>query len=231
MAKHDPFREKTMETVQYVSGHRSQITKYGAAVLAVILLAGGTWLYLDSQHTARMNALNEAFKIYNSTVVEQGNPPPFANYWYRTKAEQTAAISKAFNGVADKYGNADEGMVAHYYLAVIAGDAGNTAEAEKQYKIVADNASKDYASLAKLSLAQIYKSNGKLDDGRKMIQSVIDNPTLFVTKEQATIELARLIENDKPEEARKLLEPLRTSPRTGVSQAALTALGDMMQHK
>jgi hypothetical protein len=229
MVKHDAFREKTMETVEYVSGHRLQIVKYLGAIVAVVLIAGGIWLYRDNQHTQRMNALNDAFKVYNSTVVEQGNPPPFASSWFRTKAEQTAAINKAFTGLADKYGGSDEGMIAHYYLALIAGDNGNNAEAEKQFKIVAENASKDYASLAKLSLAQIDKSNGKLEEGRKMLQSVIDNPTLFVTKEQATIELARLLQTDKPDEARKLLEPLRTSPRTGISQAALTALGDMMQ--
>jgi predicted negative regulator of RcsB-dependent stress response len=231
MVKHDAFREKTMETVEYVSGHRSQFVKYGAIAVAVLLLAGGAWIYLEGQHTQRMNALNDAFKVYNSTVVPAGNPPPFANYWYRTDAEKTAAVTKAFTTLGDKYGTSDEGMIAHYYLGVVAGDAGNSAEAEKQFKIVADNASKDYASLAKLSLAQLYKTNGKLDDGRKLIQSVIDNPTTFVSKEQATIEMARLLEQSKPDEAKKLLEPLRTSVRTGVSQAAIGALGEMMQSK
>jgi tetratricopeptide (TPR) repeat protein len=231
MVKHDAFRERTMETVEYVSGHRSQIIKYVAAAVAVILVAGGIWLYRDSQHTTRMNALNDALKVYGATIVAQGNPPPFASYWYRTEAEKSAAVNKAFTDLTAKYGDSDEAMIAHYYMGVIAGDAANTAEAEKQFKMVADNASKDYASLAKLSLAQIYKSNGKLDDGRKLIQSIMDSPTLFVTKEQATIELARLLQQDKPDEARKLLEPLRTSPRTGISQAALTVLGDMMQPK
>ena len=47
----------------------------------------------------------------------------------------------------------------------------------------------------------------------------------------STIEMARLIQQDKPDEARKLLEPLRTSVRTAISQAALTALGEIMQQK
>ena len=229
MVKHDAFREKTMETVEYVSGHRSQILKYVAAGVVVLLLAGGYWLYRDNQHTIRMNALNEAYKVYNSTVVKEGNPPPFANYWYHTDAEKNTAVNKAFTGLTEKYGNADEAMIGHFYLGLIAADSGNTAEAEKQFKNVSDNASKDYASLAKLSLAQLYKGSGKLDDGRKLLQSLIDSPTTFVTKEQATIEMARLLQQDKPEEARKLLEPLRTSVRTGISQAAIGALGEMMQ--
>ena len=231
MVKHDAFREKTLETVQYVSGHRSQILKYVAVVVAVLLLAGGTWLYRDNQHSLRMNALNDAFKIYNSQIVEQGNPPPFANYWYRSAAEKTTAINKAFTGLTEKYGNSDEAMIAHYYLGLLAADAGKTDESEKHYKTVAENASRDYASLAKLSLAQLYKSTGKLEEGRKLIQSLIDSPTIFVTKESATIEMARLLQQSKPDEARKLLEPLRTSVRTGISQAAIGALGEMMQPK
>jgi hypothetical protein len=41
--------------------------------------------------------------------------------------------------------------------------------------------------------------------------------------------MARLLEQTKPEEARKLLEPLRTSVRPAVSQTAIGALGEMMQ--
>ena len=231
MVKHDAFREKTMETVEYVSGHRSQIMKYVAAAVAVVLLAGAYWIYRDTQHTARMNALNDAFKVYNAQVVTEGNPPPFANYFYKSVADKDKAVNKAFTDITEKFGSSDESMIAHYYLALIAGDNGKADEAEKQYKIVADNGSRDYASLAKLSLAQIYKGKGKLDDGRKLIQSLIDSPTLFVTKEQATIEMAKLIMQSKPDEARKLIEPLRTSVRTAVSQSVIGLLGEMNSPK
>lgn len=231
MVKHDIFREKTLETVEYVSGHRSQIMMYVVGAVALLLVAGGIWLYMDSQHTTRMNALNDAFKMYNAQVVEQGNPPPFANYFYRSLPEKEKAVNKAFTDLADKYGSSDEGTIAHYYLGVIAGDHTQPEEAEKQFKNVVDNGSRDYASLAKLALAQIYKGKGKLDDGRKLIQSIIDSPSVFVTKEQATIELARLLQQSKPEEARKLLEPLRTSVRTAISQAAVGILGEMQQAK
>jgi TolA-binding protein len=169
--------------------------------------------------------------MYDANVVKEGNPPPFAIYWYRSEAEKSAAVSKAFTSVVDKYGSSDEGMIAHYYLGLIAGDAGNSAEAEKQYRTVADNASNDYASLAKLTLAELDRANGKLDEARKLVQSVIDKPTAFVSKDEATIEMARLLEQSKPDEARKLLEPLRTSMRTGVSQAAIGLLGEMQQQK
>jgi predicted negative regulator of RcsB-dependent stress response len=220
-----------MEGLEYVSGHRSQIVKYVIAGIAAVVLIGGFWIYREDQHTTRENALNDAFKVYNSTVVGDATPPPFASVWFRTQAEQDAAKLKAFTALVDKYGNSDEGMIARFYLGVMAADSGKTADAEKDFRLVADNGSKDYASLAKLSLAQLLKADGKIDEGRKLIQSLIDKPTAFVSKDQATLEMARLIQESNPDEAKKLLEPLRTSVHPAVSQAALTELGELMQSK
>ena len=231
MVNHDAFREKTLVTVEYVSGHRSQILKYAVAVVALLLIIGAIWIYRDSQHTTRMNALNDAFKIYNAQVVEQGNPPPFANYFYRSVPEKEKAVQKAFTDLTEKFSGSDEAAIAHYYLALIAGDAGKADEAEKQYRIVADTGSRDYSSLAKLSLAQLYKGKGQTDDARKLIQSILDSPTLFVDKESATIEMARLLQQTKPDDARKLLEPLRTNIRASISQAAIGILGEMQQQQ
>jgi len=56
--------------------------------------------------------------------------------------------------------------------------------------------------------------------------TLIDDPTILVSKEQATIALAKVLAKKNPAEARKLLEPLRAE-RGPVSRAALTALGEM----
>jgi len=48
---------------------------------------------------------------------------------------------------------------------------------------------------------------------------------VFVSKEQATLELAQVVAKRNPAEARKLLEPLSASPRSAVSRAAVSALG------
>ena len=92
---------------------------------------------------------------------------------------------------------------------------------------MADSGNKPYGSLAKLSLAQLYASQGKVADGERLIQSVIDHPTVLVSKESATVALAELIRNTDPQRARKLLEPLRSNPRSNVSRTALTILGEM----
>jgi predicted negative regulator of RcsB-dependent stress response len=102
----------------------------------------------------------------------------------------------------------------------------NTAEAEKHFKIVVDSGNRNYSSMAKLALAQVYASEGKLGDGEKLIQSVIDHPTDLVSKEQASLALGELIRSTDPQRALKILEPLRSSPRGSVSKAAITAVSE-----
>jgi hypothetical protein len=54
----------------------------------------------------------------------------------------------------------------------------------------------------------------------------MDHPTVFVSKAQATISLARYVARKNPAAARKLLEPLKTE--TGaVSQEVVTLLSQL----
>ncbi len=63
-----------------------------------------------------------------------------------------------------------------------------------------------------------------------MLRDVVAHPSVLVSKDQATIALARVIAPKNPQEAQKLLEPLRTvSGATG--QAAMNALSEITTKK
>jgi hypothetical protein len=94
------------------------------------------------------------------------------------------------------------------------------------YQEVAQKGDEKYASLAKLSLAQIYFADGRSDQGEKLLRDLIANPTVFVSADQATISLARSLAPKKPAEARKLLDPLR-SRQGNVGQVALSLLAEL----
>ena len=80
-----------------------------------------------------------------------------------------------------------------------------------------------------MSLAQLYAGQGKFAEAEKMARGVMTNPTILVSKEMATVEVARILAaSGKPDEARKLLEPMRTG-RTAPSRAAIAALGEITQ--
>jgi predicted negative regulator of RcsB-dependent stress response len=100
-------------------------------------------------------------------------------------------------------------------------------EAEKVYKDVIDSAPAAYASVAQLSLAQIYVGEGKTADAEKLLRALMNKPTVFVSKEQATLALTEILAKTDPAAAKKLLDPLRQSPRATISQAAITQSGEM----
>ncbi len=222
--KSDKFALEVQHSVEYVSEHRQQLVRWGGIGAGVLIVIAAIFFYRSHQHTVRQEALHAAMLNQNSQVGQAPNEFVVA---YATEAERQSAINKSFTEVAAKYAGTDEGNIAEFFLGTNAADKGNLAEAGRRLKIVTDSGNKEYGSLAKLSLAQVYASQGKQADGEKLIQSVIDNPTQLVSKESATIELAQLIKNSDPQRARKLLEPLRSSPRPNISRAAVTTLGEL----
>lgn len=226
--KSDRFALEVQHSVEYVSEHRKQLIRWGGLGLVVIVLAVAFFIYRSYQHSARQAALREALQISNAGVGPETNPGVKT---YPTAEDRSKATVKAFSDIAAKYSGTDEGVIAQFSLAVNASDDGKTAEAERRFKEVADSGNAEYSSLAKLSLAQLYASEGKTADGAKLLQSVIDHPTILVSKEQATIAKAQLVMKSDPAEARKLLEPLRTSPRANISGSAITLLSEIPTSK
>jgi len=226
--KSDRFALEVQHSVEYVTEHRRQLIRWGGIGAAVIVAVVAFLIYRNYQHTARQEALREAMQIANSNV---GASPTPGIKTYATAAERSKDVVKAFGDIVAKYPNTDEGAVARFSLAVNAADDGNTAEAERNFKAVVDSGNEQYGSLAKLSLAQLYASQGKTAEGAKLIQSVIDHPTVLVSKEQATIALAELLAPTDPQQARKLLEPLRSSPRSNISGKAISALSELQKSK
>ena len=222
--KTDRFAVEVEHSVEYVSEHKKQVALYGSIALAVVILIAGIWYYRDRKHDERQHELAVAMETVQAPVTVVA--PPMGALHYPTEAAKTAAAQKAFKDFYDKYSGSKEAIVAASYLGVLAVDAGNLAEAERYLKIVADSGDKDYASMGKLSLAQVYLSANRAADAERLLRSLYENPTKFVSKEQAAIALARALAPSKPAEARKLLDPLR-SERPAVSQAAITLLGQL----
>jgi predicted negative regulator of RcsB-dependent stress response len=224
--KTDKFALEVTHSLEYVSEHRRQTMIYGGAALALVLVAAGTWYYRRQTHDVRQAELAKALQIREASVTVAPMPDDPRRSFPSTE-EKTKALRKAFQDIVTRYSGSDEASVARFHLAVMDSDAGNIAEAEKQFKAVADEGDGEYASSAKLSLAQIYASSGKIADAERLLRELIANPTLLVSKEQATISLARVLATSKPAEARKLLEPLLKDERQAVSRNASAVLGEI----
>jgi hypothetical protein len=166
--------------------------------------------------------LAKAIEIQESPVGQAAPGQPS----YPTQDAKDQASWKAFTDLKSQYGSSVEGEIAEYYRGAILADQGKLADAEKSFSEVADHGDAKYASLAKMSLAQIYFADGHGDKGEAILRGLIKDPTVFVSKDQATIMLARSIGPKKPAEARKLLDPLRNLPGA-VGQVALEVYGQL----
>jgi predicted negative regulator of RcsB-dependent stress response len=224
--KSDRFALEVQHSVEYVAEHRRQVVRWASIGVAAVLLIVAVFVYRNYERGVRQEKLAAAMQIMNAAIGQSQSEYAVS---FPTTADRDKAATKAFTELATKYPGTDEGVLAEFYLGTNAADAGNIDEAAKRYKVVVDEGSGPYGSMAKLSLAQIYAAQGKQADGEKLIQSVIDHPTELVSKEAATIALAKLVALKDPARARKMLEPLRGSPRSGISRSALNALDDMSQ--
>jgi predicted negative regulator of RcsB-dependent stress response len=170
----------------------------------------------------REEALTKAIQVQEAPVGPSAN----GTLNFPTQEAKDRESLRVFTDLRSKYAGSEEGEIAEYYLGAIQADQGKLAEAEKSFQEAAQKSAEQYASLARLSLAQIYFADGRSDLGEKTLRELIAKPTIFVSKNQATITLARYLSLKKPAEARKLLDPLRNLPGE-VGQVALQVYGEI----
>ncbi|MEP6961257.1 MAG: tetratricopeptide repeat protein [Acidobacteriota bacterium] len=222
--KQDTFALEVGQGVEYVTSHKSQVTKYGIAVLALLIVVGGFYIYRTRQAGARELALSETQRIANATVGAAAAVPPNLNF--ATQDEKDKALTAAYTKLAGDYRGSVEGSIAQLYLAAAKVDKGDADGAMPLYQEVIDNGPAPFVSVAQMALGQLMYGKGKTAEGEKLIRTVMDHPTEFVSKEEATLTLGRLMARTKPDEARKLLDPLVQS-RTAISTVAVEVLGTL----
>jgi hypothetical protein len=224
--KTDPFASEVQHTLEYVTDHRSEVVRYGSIVVGIAVLAAAWYFYSQHQHTARQDKLAEVFRITNANVGQADNAFTLS---YPTEQARDQALVKALTELAVRYSGSPEGTVGQYMLAAQAADKGNTKEAERRLRDVVDNGKGPYVSLAAVQLARIYGSESRIADARALLQPLIDKPTVFVSKEEAELVLAKIISSTKPDEARKILTRLEADQRPAISQTAIAEMAELLQ--
>ena len=216
--KSDKFAQEVGLTVTFFEEHQKDVVRYGAIGVAAAVLIAGYVIYQRHEHGARQQDLAEAIKVQETPVatVAVGGQPTF-----QTQEAKDQAAIKAFSDLESKYRGSDEAQIAEYYLGAIHADQGKLADAEKDFLDIANRGDKNYSSLAKLSLADIYFADGRYDQGEKILRDLMASPTIFVSRDQASLALARHLIGRNNAEARKLLGPIRDS-KSQISAVAAT---------
>ncbi|MGO9009116.1 MAG: tetratricopeptide repeat protein [Bryobacteraceae bacterium] len=221
--KSDKFALEVGQTVSFFEEHQKEILRYGAVALGVAALVAGWLVYQRHQRAGREEALASAILLQEAPI---GTAPNSVGLNFPTQAAKDQATTKAFSSLAAKYAGTTEGEVAQYYLGCIDADEAKMAEAGKLFQEVAQHGNANFASLAKLSLAQIYFADGRDAQGEAILRDLMAHPTALVSKDQATFTLARYLMIKRPAEARQLLDPLK-SVGGPVGQLALSLYGQL----
>lgn len=227
LLKQDKFTVEAEHTVDFLTEHKQEVTRYGIVVVVLAVIVAGVFYYRTSQRSVREQALGEAIALTSAAV---GAPAQPGGQAFPTQQAKDDAVNKAFSKVNSDYSGSEEAYIAEYYLAVSALDAGKVDDAKKRFQDVSDHANANYASLAKLSLAQLDYAENKTGDAEALLKGLMDHPTDLVSKTQAEYVYAKIIASTKPDEARKLLQQI-ANEKSDASQLALTAMADLPSGK
>jgi len=222
--KSDKFAQEVGLTVDFFEEHREELVRYGGVAAVLLLLVGGYTLYSRHQHAARQDALYAALQAAEAPVGQA----QAGGLSFPTEEAKDAEAEKLFTDLATRHSGSAEGEIAYFFLGSMMADEGKLAEAEKDLLEASQKADAKYASLAKLSLAQIYFEDGQSAQGEQTLRDLIAHPTIFVSSDQAAIALARQLAVKNPAEARKLLLPLLSKPG-GIGSAASDANSEIPQ--
>jgi predicted negative regulator of RcsB-dependent stress response len=223
VVKNDEFKEQVWHSIDFLKHHTDDAKKYGGIALAVLVVAGGIYFYINHQADSREEALAAALRIDQATV---GSATQAANLHFDNKEEKDKATQKAFRDVAAKYPGTQEGAIALINLGQAAVDRGDLDEGEKDFKAIVDSAPAAYAAQASLALAQLYTIKGKDADATKLLDNLVKNPTITVSKEEAQLALARITVKTDPAGTCKTLEGLQRG-RNAISKAAVSEAGEI----
>jgi predicted negative regulator of RcsB-dependent stress response len=221
--KQDKFAMEVGQGLEYLSTHKQQVKLYGGIALFALIAIASYWIYSTRQEVARAEALAQAIHVNDAVI---GPAPQGPNMNFNTQAEKDKAVIDAYTKVATQYRGTQEGAIAGLRLAAYQMDRNEQDAAIKLYQDLMESAPEAYAAVAKMALAEVYAGQDKLAEAEKLLRELIKDPTPFISAEEATLTLAKVLTPSRPEDARKMLEPLRNS-RSAVSRVAVQLLGEL----
>ncbi|HWX54604.1 MAG TPA: tetratricopeptide repeat protein [Verrucomicrobiae bacterium] len=217
--KQDKFRETAEDAAHWAGGHRSTVL-WVVGILVVLAGAGVALFAWHARQTEQANlALGKALQTANAQLRPPGTPAPEAPAKsFTSAAERGKAAEKEFKEIADKFPWTETGKIAAYLEGTAAIQAGDDKAAEEQLKTVAADRDKDVASLAKLALANFYRSSNRQADADKIYRDLIDHPSKTVSKEQVQLEMAEMYESTNPQQAAGIYQQIqKDSPKDSVA--------------
>jgi tetratricopeptide (TPR) repeat protein len=222
--KQDRFVEATASGIGWVQLHRANAIKVAITTIVVAALIVGGVLVYNSRSSHAEQAFGQAMDIYNTPLLQPGQPPIPGEPSYKTAAERAKAANPLFVDVANRYGWLKTGANAEYFAGITYLDMGQTAPAEAALQKAAGSHDSALAALAKMALAGLYRQTGRTGQAVDIYQELIKKPTNTVPASAAKLQLAAVYETTNPAQAKKLYAEIKDQDKTAAGQIAAQKL-------
>jgi tetratricopeptide (TPR) repeat protein len=214
--KQDKFVTTTTHGIEWASENRRTVITNGAILLATILVVVLGAVVYNSRSDAASVAFGAAMQVYQTPLVQPGEPVPPGVATYSSIAERAKAAGALFQAVADKYGMTPDGCNARYFVGLTDLEEGQSQAAEETLKKVAGGWDGNLAALAKFALAQLYRNTGRDPQAIDLYNQISAKPTTTVPYGLAQLQLADLYQSEgKTDAAKKIYANLKDKDAKG----------------
>ena len=221
--RRDRFVEEVSQQVEYVSRHRKLFVAAGVTILVALVGGAGFWTYSQNVATSSNAALLDAIELYHGVVTTEDLP---GLKTYATEGERIDTVTRALDTIMLDYSGTGAAAGAAFYSGLLDRKEGNRAEAESHFEQSIRGSGSEYPAMARLALSAMLMEDGDHEAAREILQVVVDNPTRTVSKDRASIELARTFIKSDPEQARTMLLAIQSEngPASPLAAAVLETL-------
>jgi tetratricopeptide (TPR) repeat protein len=214
--KTDSFAQAAASSMSWLSGHRSGVTRWIIAAVAVVVVVVGSLVFSNWRSSTAETALGAAMDTYDAPLAQPGAPAE--NGMYASVSDRSKAANQQFVAIAKQYGWLSEGAKAHYFAGVTYEDLGQNASAETELKAAAGSWDRNLSNLAKLALAGLYHQTNRDAQAIELYNALAAKPSDTVSKAVAQLYLADLYAaTGKQDLARALWATVRDADKDGMA--------------
>lgn len=218
--KRDQFVTSTTHGLEWASENRRSVIVSVAILVVVILIAVLGGVIYNSRENAASVAFGNAMQEYQTPLAVPDQPVPPGVKTYANTVDRAKAANALFLQVADKYGMTPDGKNALYFAGLTYIEAGENQQAEQTLEKVSGSWDHNLAALAKLSLADLYRTTGQQQKAIDLYNDLANHPTTTVPAGLAKLQLASLYEaQGNTAQAREIYAKLKDSDAKGAAGA------------